>query len=53
MERDKVDEAHINLFNITERKTENVEKVDNNVEGSADDKYSMFTQEAEWQHWEF
>ena len=41
MKRDKVDKAHINLFsnsNITDRKDENVKKVDNdeNDEESAD-----------------
>ena len=33
-------------------KGDTVKKVDDNVEGSVDENYSMFTKEAEWQHWE-
>ena len=55
MKSEKENEARINLFsssNIIDRIDENVKKVYNHVEGTADVNYSMFTQEAEWQHWE-
>ena len=33
-------------------KGDTVKKVDDNVEGSVDENYSMFTKEAEWKHLE-